>query len=259
MNLCIDVGNSTVGVGLFFENKLIKKFNFVTETNKTSHEIKEKMNEIFLTFGLSFNVVSNVVYSSVVPPINHAFKKALNELFLCKILYINSGIKTGVMMKIDNPNEVGNDLIADLVSGKTFYGFPLIIIDLGTASKIMLLDDNGAFSSVLIMPGLKKSAEILTDSTSLLPKISLERGNKFLAKNTIEAMNNGVIYGHAEMIKGLVNRFEKEINKQAKIILTGGCANIVRDLLPNYYIFDEDFILKGLNELIKKNGGDNNE
>lgn len=255
MNLCIDVGNSTIQFGLFIDSRLEKKFAIATNSKLMEHDLNKQICDAFSFLKIERKDVNAIIYSSVVPSLNYEFKKTLAKLFQAKVINITSGIKTGVMMKVDNPSEVGNDLVADLVGAKSLYGYPCIIIDLGTASKILLIDDKGIFDSVLIMPGIKKSAEILTNSTSLLPEISLEKSSNFLAKNTIEAMNNGIIYGHAEMIKGLVKRFLNYTNDKCKIILTGGCANIIKDLLPSNYIFDEDLNLKGLNIILNKNRG----
>ena len=172
-----------------------------------------------------------------------------------QILAIGPGIKTGLALKIDNPNEVGNDLISDLVGSKEKYGYPTLIADLGTASKILLLDKNGAFASCVIMPGLSLSASSLMNKAALLPEVSLEAPQTVLAKNTIEAMNAGIVFGHIDMINGLINRYEKTLGYKTKHILTGGGAVYLKDLIGEDFIYDEDLNLDGLNALLKRNEG----
>lgn len=253
MNLCVDVGNTTIGFGVFEENKLLIKFNIQTNRFKTETEFSLSIAELFKQNHLPIGNIDKIIYSSVVPQVNHELKQALTSVFNCRILTISSGMKTGIMMKIDNPNELGNDLVADLVAGKTLYSYPLLIVDLGTASKILLIDKDGYFSSALIMPGLSVCAKALTDSAVLLPSVGLDQTPKFLAKNTVEAMNNGLLYGHAEMINGLVKRFEKELGYECKVVVSGGNAKYVKNLLPAEYLYDEQLVLKGLNILLEKN------
>ena len=154
---------------------------------------------------------------------------------------------------MDNPLEIGNDLIADLVAAKEKYGYPTLIADLGTASKILLLDKTGTFVSCLIMPGLTLSAQSLSDKAALLPEVSLIAPNTVLAKNTLTAMNAGIVYGHADMISGLINRYEKELGYPCKHVLTGGGATYLKDILNDDFIYDQNLNLDGLNIIVNKN------
>lgn len=253
MNLCIDVGNSTIGIGVFNNDDLIQKWELRSDACRTDTEFIERIKNLFFSNKIGFDSITGIMYSSVVPSINSALKKALSKLFNAEIYTVNSGIKTGLMLKIDNPNEVGGDLIADLVAAKEFYSKPSVIVDLGTASKILYLSKEGNFCGCLFMPGLITSSQSLSVKASLLPEVGLEKGKTFLAKNTIDAMNNGLLYGHAEMIKGLVNKTIENIGSDCSIILTGGCSNLISELLPTNYIKDENLVLKGLNILFKKN------
>ena len=253
MNVCIDVGNTTIGMGFYHNDKLIAKLVHNTDTSRTEDEYVLLLERTFSSLGIKKEEIDVVIYSSVVPIINQPFKAALKRVQKGEILTIGPGIKTGLALKIDNPNEVGNDLIADLVGAKEKYGYPTIIADLGTASKILLLDKNGAFTSCVIMPGLSLSANSLVNKAALLPEVSLEAPKSIMAKNTIEAMNAGIVYGHVDMINGLVNRYESSLGYQAKHILTGGGAVYLKDILGDSFIYDENLNLDGLNELIRRN------
>lgn len=255
MNICIDVGNTTVNIGFFKDEKLIERITFNTDFKKTSDQFYSIIKQQIETKNIDISDIKNIIYSSVVPAINFALKEALKNIFNKEIMLISPGLKTGLIINVDNPNEIGNDLIADLVGTKSKYGTPSIICDLGTASKVLLLDKNGQFLSCLILPGITLSAESLIKNAALLPEVSLETPKTIMAKNTIEAMNGGIVYGHALMIKGLVEKYESEIGYKTNHILTGGSAIYVKDILKDDFIYDRDINLIGLNILIEKNKG----
>lgn len=253
MNLCIDVGNTSIGVGVFYNDKLIKKIRLTTGLEHTEDEYFTVIKRRLEDNDIKINKIQHIILSSVVPSVNVPLKNALKRIFNVDVISIQPGVKTGLMLKTDNPSEIGNDLIADLVGAKEEYGYPILIADLGTASKILLLDNKGVFTSCLIMPGLTLSANSLISKAALLPEVSLEAPKSILASNTIEAMNAGIVYGHLEMILGLINRYENELGYPCKHIITGGNSVFIKDLLPKDYIYDEDICLKGLNHIINKN------
>lgn len=253
MNLCIDVGNTSIGVGVFYNDKLIKKIRLTTGLEHTEDEYFTVIKRRLEDNDIKINKIQHIILSSVVPSVNVPLKNALKRIFNLDVISIQPGVKTGLMLKTDNPNEIGNDLIADLVGAKEEYGYPILIADLGTASKILLLDNKGVFTSCLIMPGLTLSANSLISKAALLPEVSLEAPKSILASNTIEAMNAGIVYGHLEMILGLINRYENELGYPCKHIITGGNSVFIKDLVPKDYIYDEDICLKGLNHIINRN------
>ena len=253
MNICIDVGNSTIGIGVFENNKLIERMVVNTDPKFTEDEFYQLFKKPFALLNKEDQKIDHIIFSSVVPQVNLPLLNALKKLSDVKPLLIGPGTKTGLAIKVDNPLEIGNDLIADLVSAKEKYGYPCLIADLGTASKILLLDKTGTFVSCLIMPGLTLSAQSLSSKAALLPEVSLIAPDTILAKNTLTAMNAGIVYGHADMILGLVNRYEKELGYSCKHILTGGGAIYVKDILKDNFIYDQNLNLDGLNIIINKN------
>lgn len=259
MNLCIDVGNTTIGIGFFNEEELSKRLIFTVDTKKTKDEYLSVLKQTFKENDIDVNQIDSIIFSSVVPSINEPLTGAIKEITKKDIMTIAPGIKTGLMLRVDNPNEVGNDLIAVMVGAKEKYSYPTIVADLGTASKILVLDKNGAFVSCLIMPGISLSLDSLVNKAALLPEISLHEPKGIMAKNTIDAINGGVIYGHSDMIKGAIERYEKELGYKTKHVLCGGGSIYVKDLLKNDFIFDRDLCLEGLNLIIKKNEGIKNE
>lgn len=255
MNLCIDVGNTTIGVGFFKEEKLFKRLTFTVDIKKTKDEYISVFNRAIQDNNIKPEEVTSVIFSSVVPSLNESLIGALKSIFGVEPLLIAPGIKTGLCVRVDNPNEVGNDLIGVMVGTKEKYSYPCLIADLGTASKILLLDKNGAFVSCLIMPGLSLGVNSLTSRAALLPEIELKTPKTIMAKNTVDAINAGVIYGHAEMIKGVINQYEKEIGYECQHILTGGNGLYVKDLLKDDFTYEENLCLEGLNIILKRNEG----
>ena len=253
MNLCIDVGNTTIGVGFFKEKELFLRLTFTVNQKQTKDEFKSVIKRTLEENKLSNSDVSKIIFSSVVPSLNSPFIGALEEVFHIKPLLIAPGIKTGLSVHVDNPSEIGNDLIGVMVGAKEKYGYPLLIADLGTASKILLIDKSGSFISCLIMPGLSLSLSSLTTRAALLPEIMIKVPETILAKNTIDAINAGVIFGHADMINGAINRYEKEIGYKCKHILSGGSSAYLKDILKEDFEYDPDLCLKGLNSIIYRN------
>ena len=253
MNVCIDVGNTTIAMGFYQNDKFHSKMVHNTIVNRTEDEYVVLLEETLSSLKIKKDVIEIIIYSSVVPSINQPFKAALKRVLNKEVFSVGPGIKTGLSLRVDNPNEIGSDLIADLVGAKEKYGYPTLVIDLGTASKILLLDKNGAFISCLILPGLSLSAASLTSKAALLPEVSLETPKTILAKNTVEAMNGGIVFGHADMISGLIARYENEIGYPCKHILTGGSAVYLKDILDESYIYDPTITLDGLNIILRKN------
>ncbi len=253
MNICIDVGNSTIGIGAFKENKLIERMVINTDPRFTEDEFYQLFKRPLAIVNSGKEKIDNVIFSSVVPQVNVPLLSALRKLVNIEPILIGPGTKTGLSIKVDNPLEIGNDLIADLVGAKEKYGYPSIIADLGTASKILVLDKTGTFISCLIMPGLTLSAESLSNKAALLPEVSLIAPKSVIAKNTLGAMNAGIVYGHADMILGLISRLENEIGYPCKHILTGGGATYIKEIVKDNFIYDKDLNLDGLNIIINKN------
>ena len=254
MNICVDVGNSTIGIGIYKNSALIERMIFNTDIRLTEDEFYHLFKKQFNELNLPNEKVDNIIFSSVVPPINLSIINTLRNIFKVEPILIGTQTKIDLGLKVDNPiDEIGNDLIADLVGAKEKYGSPCLIADLGTASKILLLDKDGDFASCLIVPGLTLSANSLSNKAALLPEVSLIAPKSILAKNTLGAMNAGIVYGHADMITGLINRYEKEIGYPCKHILTGGGAIYVKEILGDSFIYDKNLNLDGLNILINKN------
>ena len=245
MNICIDVGNTTFVVGLYDKQTLVKKDFFLVSEN--NHVLS--FDTLLKRMDINLANINKIMYSSVVPNVDKAILPEISKAYKGKIYRVKESKIDLDLGKIDI-NEVGDDLLAALVGAKKKYGYPSLVADLGTASKVLLLDKNGVFDTCLIIPGLSMSIASLSSKAALLPDIELKVPDSALAHNTVEAMNAGVILGHADMLTGLFKRIEKEIGYPCKHILTGGSAIYIKDLLKEEFIYDADLCLDGLKEIL---------
>ena len=257
MKLVVDVGNTTIGLGFYTDDNVFnKKIIINTDTNKLEDEYLASIEFLCRQKEIDFLDVEYILFSSVVPLLNEPLKNVLTSLFKNASIYNLEPSKKYIDMDIDNPKDVGSDLVADLVGGKAKYGYPLLIIDLGTATKLLLIDQNASFISALIMPGLKVSSDSLFKKAALLPEVELANATSLLdSKNTINCIKHGIIFGHVESIVGLAKRYEDEVGYKLKKVITGGAAKLLFDLLPDEYILDDNLTLDGeliiLNQEIK--------
>lgn len=252
MILVIDMGNTTINLGIYHDDKLIKTYKTTTDKKKTLDEYMI----IFSSFFVDLNVKESFkgcFISSVVPSLDKVLEDAIRKVFkINNIKFVTSGTKTKMMIKIEHPNELGADLACDSVGAITKYGYPCVIVDLGTANKILFVDKDGAFIGGSISSGLSLSINALIDNASLLREFSLKTPTKSLGKNTIDCLNIGHIVGLKHQIIGIVSDVTKEVGYEFKKILTGGNARYLTSLLPNY-IYDENLILDGLYQIYKYN------
>ena len=240
MKLCVDVGNTTINIGFYQDDKLINQYIFASGNKKAPY--------FYALFKDTFKEkeVEDIIFSSVVPSIDNALLKALKKLYNAPIYFVN--VKDiDLKMNIDNKEEVGSDLICDLVGAKAKYTLPLLVVDLGTATKYLYLDKEGIFQSALIVPGLKLSIKALFSSTDLLPEVDLSKPTSIMdSKNTIKCIKNGILFSHVSAIEGISKQYQKENKDKLSIIITGGDMDLVRPLLDeNKYIFDDHLILDG--------------
>lgn len=249
MKLVIDVGNTRITIAIFNYGKIVKQES-VEEKGKYSTSY---FSSFFKSF-LGDNYVDACYLSSVVPNITYFINSCLKKDYPnIKIISISPESKTNIEYRVANPSEIGADLIGDLAIGKEKYGYPLLICDLGTASKVLLIDKDGNFSNCVIFPGMTLSMKTLAGNTALLPHIDVEPCETILERDTIGAMNAGVVYSHIYGLEGICQQYEKEIGYTCKRVITGGCACKISSMIPDNYIFDKDFLLEGIYLLGKMN------
>ncbi len=253
MILAIDIGNTNIVLG-GFENDILKfVVRISTNPSKTEDEYASKIQNILSIHNVLPKTVSGAIISSVVPPLNPVIQKALKLVYNVDALMVVPGIKTGLNLKCDDPSSVGSDLICACVCATNMYGYPSLIVDMGTATKILLVDENGAFAGASIIPGVNMGLRSLASGTAQLPQVNLEAPKSVSGKNTIDCMKSGVVYGNASMIDGMIDRFCEEFGKDLPVYATGGLASTIIPHCKHQITVDKDMLLKGLCILYKKN------
>lgn len=253
MILTIDIGNTNIVLGGFDDEKLRFISRISTNAKKTDAEYATKLKSILSLYGVDENEVSGAAISSVVPILTQTMANAIKIVFNVKAVIVGPGIKTGINLLADNPAQVGADLICACVAAAKLYTPPVLIIDMGTATKFMLVDESKSFTGVSIMPGVEISLKALTGGAAQLPQISLVPPKKLLGTNTIDCMRSGIIYGNAAMLDGMIDRIGDEVKSELTIVATGGLSRSIIPYCRHDVILDDDLILKGLLIIYNKN------
>lgn len=253
MVLAVDIGNTNIVLGGFFDEEIGFVARIATDASKTEDEYATIIKSILSLHQVDKTNVKGAIISSVVPPLNPVIKKAIKFVYGVDALMVGPGIKTGINIHCDNPSTVGADLICACVASHHIYESPSLIVDMGTATKMMVMDKSGTFIGVSIIPGVNIALKALSNNTAQLPQISLEAPKSVIGKNTADCMRSGVVFGNASMIDGMIDRFNEEMGENLKVIATGGlCSTIVCHCKHDITI-DENLVLKGLNILYNKN------
>ena len=253
MLLAIDIGNTNITIGLFNKETLEKTWRITTSRNNTSDEYGTNILNILSNKDISNKDISAIVMCSVVPPLTTTFIDLFKDYFNISPLIIGSGTKTGIKIMYDSPRDVGADRIVDAAAVLHLYEGPAIIVDLGTATVFDAITANGEYLGGAISPGIGVSAESLYKATSQLKRVELIAPKTAIGKTTTHAIQSGLILGYSELIKGMIKRFKEELDNNAKIIATGGLADIISKEVNLFDIIDHDLTLKGLQILYELN------
>ena len=254
MLLAIDVGNTNIVLGCIDGGTILNVVRIHTDTRETEAEYTIKLKEIFYAYGMDVAAFDGAILSSVVPPVTGPIQRAVRQLTGLECMVVGPGMKTGMNVRIDDPGSVAADLIVGSVAAAHHYGTPAIVIDMGTATTVVVVDKGGSYRGGAILPGVKLSFNALSDGTSLLPDISILPPKKVVGSNTVDAMRSGAVYGTAAMIDGMVERMEAELGYPCTVIATGSLA---KDIIPCCkrpgIVVDSDLLLRGLWVLYQKN------
>jgi len=254
MVLAIDIGNTNIVIGGFEKDELLFTARVSTNVKRTEDEYSVDFRHILSLHGVTAENITGAIISSVVPPLNTVIKNAVKFIYGVTPLIVGPGVKTGVNIKCDSPSTVGTDIICSCVAVHKKYGDPAVIIDLGTATKLTVVDKNGTFTGVSIAPGVMMGLNALADNTAQLPKVSLDEPMvSAIGKNTADSMRSGVIFGHAAMIDGMIDRISSETGMEYPVYATGGMAGFITVHCMHKITVDDDLVLKGLNIIYSKN------
>ena len=224
-----------------------------TDATKTSDEYCIDLKMLLEVYGVDPMQVEGAIIASVVPQVLNSVQTALKKLTGKTALVVGPGLKTGLNIKVENPSQTGADLVAGCVAALREHKAPLIVIDMGTATTIVVVDKDGAFIGGSICPGVKISLDALTERTALLPGLQLDQPKKAIGRNTIDCMRSGIMLGNACMLDGLVERMEEELGYPTTVIATGGIAKFVVPMCKREMIYDKDLLVKGLSILYREN------
>lgn len=253
MVLAVDIGNSNIVIGCFDRNEISLLERMSTNRNSTALEYAVLIKTVLELNGLAHHSFEGGIISSVVPSVTNMIKDAVTKLIGKEPLIVGPGLKTGMMLRLENPTQLGSDRVADAVAAINNYPCPVIVVDMGTATTISVVDQNRNFIGGMIMPGLRISAEALSAKASQLPQVSLDPPKKAIGRNTEDCMKSGIILGCASTIDGAITRIEEELGQKCTVVATGGHAKIVTPYCKREIILDDKLLLKGLMILYYKN------
>ena len=246
MLLAIDIGNTNIAVGVLEGEKLRATWRLGTDVHKLADEYASILATLFNLRGINFSIVDHAIISSSVPPLVTTFEELCRQYFNVSPMVVGSGIKTGIRISLDNPREVGPDRVVNVAAALRLYSGPLIVIDLGTATTFDAVSKDGHYLGGAIAPGIEISAEALFERAARLPRVELIRPEKAIGKNSVSAMQSGLIFGYVGLIEGIVERMKQELGENTKVIVTGGLANIVAEETSAIDASEPDLTLLGL-------------
>ncbi len=253
MILAIDIGNTNLVIGCIEGEQICFEERLSTNISKTELEYVVDFITILNLHQIEKESITGCIVASVVPPLNTIVKSAIEKLLHISPIFVGPGVKTGLNIAIDNPASVGADLIVNAVAGLKEYGAPLVMIDMGTATTITVLDEKKNYIGGIILPGLKVSLEALVNGTSQLPRISLEAPKKVIARNTVDSMKSGMVIGQAAEMDGLIDRIWEELQMETPVVASGGLAGFIVPHCRKKIILDNELTMKGLGIIYRKN------
>jgi type III pantothenate kinase len=253
MLLAIDIGNTNVTFGVFEGDKIRTTWRMSTAIHRMPDEYANTMLSLMERQGLQASQIKDVVICSVVPPLLIIFEEVCRKYLKKTALIVEAGVKTGVRIDMDNPREVGPDRIVNAVAAHQLYGGPVIVIDLGTATTVDVVNKQGDYIGGAIAPGIAISTEALFTRTAVLPRIELALPKKAIGRNTVAAMQSGVVFGYIGLIEGLVTRIQAELETPAKVVAAGGFAAMLAQATKIIDIVNSDLTLVGLRIIYNMN------
>ena len=250
--IAVDIGNTETTVGIGSKDNW-DSYRFTTRDTNTPDELLALFNSTFQIKSEVKKDIEGAIICSVVPQATNSFSEAIRKYLNLEPVIVGPGIKTGLKVNIDNPKELGPDRIANSVAGYLITETDTVVIDLGTATTFDVVSKNKEYLGGSIAPGIKISLDALTLKTASLKSVELDTPNKVIGKNTYEAIQSGLIMGHASMIDSMVEKIILEIEFEPKIILTGGLSKVVQPILNVNVEYIENLTLVGLEEIFKLN------
>jgi len=253
MLLAIDIGNTNISLGVFSGDKLKATWRIATGIHQMADEYGSLLLNMLDRQGIAVSQIKEAVLCSVVPPLVETFEEMCRRYVGISPLVVEAGIKTGVRILMDNPREVGPDRIVNAAAAHRLYGGPVIVIDLGTAITFDAVSKEGDYLGGAIAPGIAIATEALFNRTAMLPRVELIRPKKAIGRNTITAMQSGIVFGYVSLIEGMVSRIRQELKDDAKVVATGGYAELLARETSVIQVVNPDLTLIGLRLIYEMN------
>ncbi|MCH5147376.1 MAG: type III pantothenate kinase [Clostridiales bacterium] len=254
MIICLDVGNTNIKFAVFDGGNLKISFRVATEHKKTSDEYGGQLISILGNNGIKASDMEGGIISSVVPQLDYTLERMCRTYLKIQPLMLGPGLKTGLNLKVDDAKEVGADRVVNNVAAVKKYGYPLIIIDFGTATTFNVIDEKSQFIGGVIAPGIKGSLDSLVNGTAKLPRVEIERPKSVIGKNTVTNMQSGIFFGFAGLVEYIVKKIKREMKADnIKVIATGGFSEVIAGEISCIDQVDKLLTLSGLKYLYDLN------
>ena len=253
MLLTVDIGNTNVNIGVFDGSKLKGTWKVATGVHRMPDEYASLLLNLFERHGVDASQVTDAILCSVVPTLVGVFEEVCRRYLKVLPLVVESGVKTGVRICLDNPREVGADRVVNAVAAHQLYGGSVIVIDLGTATTFDAVSEDGDYLGGAIAPGIAIATEALFTRTAALPRVELTHPKRAVGRNTVAAMQSGIVFGYAGLIEGIVSRIQQEMGGKAKVVATGGYAELLARETPVIEVVNPDLTLIGLRLIYEMN------
>lgn len=253
MLLAVDVGNTNIVLGCLVDGEIVGITRMETDRDKTAHEYAIALKQALEFGNIDPRGMEGAIISSVVPPINGALRAAVRMITGIDPMFVGPGMKTGLNIGLDDPATMAADLVVGAAAALNLCEPPLIIIDMGTATTMTVIDGTARVRGGAIIPGVGLALDALANSASLLPHISLDAPKKCIGSKTVDAMRSGSVYGTACMLDGMIERMEDELGARAAVVATGGLAGFIIPHCRHEILYDRNLLINGLWVLYQKN------
>jgi type III pantothenate kinase len=251
--LAVDIGNTSIAVGVFSGKELIEHWQIQSEGGKTCDEYAVTFQGLFSLSGIDIPQIKGVIISSVVPPLTPVFEKLSQELIQIKPLVVGPGLKTGMPILYENPAEVGADRIVLAVAAFSKYGGPCIVVDFGTATTFDAISSQGEYLGGAISPGIQISAEALYLRAARLPSVEIKKPEDAIGRTTVSSMQSGLYFGYIGLVTKVIDVIKRELEGEVQVVATGGVAPLICSEIASIDQYEPYLVLEGLRILYEKN------
>lgn len=253
MILAIDIGNTSIALGIFEKSKLLKKWRIQSDQEKTADEYALILLDLLAWARIKEEDIEGVIISSVVPPLTPIFQRVSRQLFGHRALVVGPGLKTGMAILYETPQEVGADRVVAAVAAFHKYGGPTVVVDFGTATTFDTISAQGEYLGGAIAPGIEMAAQALYEKTAKLPRIEIRRPASVIGKTTEGSMQAGLFYGYQGLVEGIITAMKQVLGPETKVVMTGGYAELFYEESKGNFFHEPDLVLEGLRLLYEKN------